>query len=105
MRLGDVPIPHHDGARVYARLRAIMGESAAMYTYCDNSYLMAMPAKMAVVLDHAPSINAKDGLMIGLGPGKTELTVSQGYDKSRFPYPLADPESQPCMWCRTSPHV
>ncbi len=35
---------------VYGRLRAAMGESCALYIYCDDSYLMVEPNKIAEVL-------------------------------------------------------
>jgi len=73
---------------VYARLSAAMGEEGSLFTYCDDSYLLAEPNKMAEVLDQAPTIFGRVGLRISFGPGKIKLMLPRSYDMSRFPYPL-----------------
>ena len=35
---------------VYARLRTVVGYEEVMYTYCDDSYLLAPTEHMATVL-------------------------------------------------------
>ncbi len=70
----------------YTRLRAVMGEEGALYTYCDDSCLLAEPGKMVEVMSQAPAISGKVGLRIGLGPGKKELILPVRNDKSTFPY-------------------
>jgi len=75
----------------YTRLRAAMGEEGALYAYYDDSYLLAKLQRMAEVLAHVPSIFGKFDLRIGLGPGKTELILLEGYDESALPCPLDDP--------------
>jgi hypothetical protein len=80
---------------VYARLRVIVGEDGALYTYCDDSYIIAASERMADVLHRAP---AKVGLLIGFSPGKTELILPQGYGRHVFSYPLDNP------WI-AAPHV
>ncbi len=77
---------------VYARLREAVGEGGVMYTYCDDSYLLAPAKHMATVLYHAPEIFGKVGLRIGLGPGKTELILPKGCSMQEFPFPLDDPQ-------------
>ena len=49
-----------------------------MYTYSDDSYILAPKENMAVVLEQAPVIFGKVGLRLGYGPGKTELILPQG---------------------------
>ncbi len=39
---------------VYARLRQVVGEEGAVYTYSDDSYILAPKEQMAVVLEEAP---------------------------------------------------
>jgi len=60
---------------IYARLRDAVGEEGVLYTYCDDSYLLAPVEQMATVLHKAPKIFGKVGLRIGYGPGKTELIL------------------------------
>jgi hypothetical protein len=69
---------------IYVRLRAAMGESSALYTYCDDSYLMAEPDKMTKVMKRAPAIYGKSRFQDRLRPGKTDLILPQGYEWSRF---------------------
>jgi hypothetical protein len=76
---------------VYARLRAALGEEGSLCTYCDDSYVLVEPDKMAKVLDHAPTLFGRVGLRIGFGLRKTTLIMPRSYDKSRFPYPLDSP--------------
>jgi len=38
-----------------------------------------------------PLFSKKVGLRIGIGPGKTELILPEGYDKIIFSYPLDNP--------------
>ena len=47
---------------VYARLRQAVGEDGVMYTYSDDSYILAPKESMAVVLEEAPVIFDKVGL-------------------------------------------
>jgi hypothetical protein len=79
-------------APIYARLRAAVGEEGVLYTYCDESYILAPVEKMAEVLHHAPGIFGKVGLSIGYGPGKTELILPKDCPREAFPYPLDDPQ-------------
>ena len=60
---------------VYARLQDEVGEEGALYTYCDDSYLLAPAEQMAMVLRKAPEIFCKVGLRIGYDPGKTKLIL------------------------------
>jgi hypothetical protein len=76
---------------IYARLRAAIGEEGVLYTYCDDSYLLAPSERMATVLHHAPCIFAKVGLRIGYGPGKPEIVLPKGCSRHDFPFPLDDP--------------
>jgi hypothetical protein len=75
---------------VYARLQASVGEEGVLYTYCDDSYLLAPAEQMATVFRTAPSIFGKVGLRLGYGPGKTELILPKGSNAADFPYPLED---------------
>jgi len=75
---------------VYARLRQAVGEEGVVYTYSDDSYILAPKEQMAVVLAKAPGIFGKVGLRLGYGPGKTELMLPQGCSKDEFPFPLDD---------------
>ena len=75
-----------------------MGEEGALYTYCDDSDLIAEWEKMAEVQTQAPTIFGKVGLRIGLGPGKTLLILPEGYETSVFLYPLDN------LWIE-APHV
>ncbi len=68
-----------------------MGETGALHTFCDDSYLIAKPDKMAEVMQQVHGIYNKLSLEIGIGPGKTLLIFYKGYDKSSFPYLLDDP--------------
>ena len=81
---------------VYARLRAALGEEGALFTYCDDSYLLAEPKKVAEVLKQAPGIFGRVGLRIGFGPEKTELILPKSYDMNKFPYPLDSPGIVAC---------
>ena len=65
-----------------------MGEEGALFTYRNDSCLLAESVKLAEVMDQAPTIYGKVGLRIGLGPGKTELALPQDYERRNFPYPL-----------------
>ena len=47
---------------IYARLWAAMGEEGALYTYRNDSYLIAETGKIAKVLADAPTIFGKVGL-------------------------------------------
>jgi len=76
---------------VYARLQEAVGEEGALYTYCDDSYILAPAEQMATVLRKAPCIFAKVDLRIGYGPGKTELILPRGCGREVFPFPLDDP--------------
>ena len=78
---------------VYARLQDAVGQEGVLYTYCDDSYLLAPPEQMATVFRTAPTIFGKVGLRIGYGPGKTELILPKGTTANEFPYPLEDPET------------
>jgi len=51
---------------VYMRMRAAMGEEGALYAYCDDSYLILEPKKLAGVLTQASTTFGKIGLRIGL---------------------------------------
>jgi hypothetical protein len=77
---------------VYARLRAEVGQEGVLYTYCDDSYLLAPVGQMATMFHTAPTIFGKVGLRLGYGPGKTELIVPKGTSVGDFPYPLEDPK-------------
>ena len=77
--------------QVYAGLRDAVGNEGALYTYCDDSYLLAPAEHMATVLRKAPEIFGKVGLRIGYGPGKTEPILPRGCSKHDFPFPLDDP--------------
>jgi hypothetical protein len=79
-------------ASVYARLRAEVGEEGVLYTYCDDSYILAPVEKMAKVLHQAPDIFGKVGLRVGYGPRKTELIIPKACPRKAFPYPLDDPQ-------------
>jgi len=76
---------------VYTRMRAALEEEGSLLTYCDDSYLLAEPDKMAKVLHHAPAIFGRVGLRIGVGQGKTKLILPRSYDRSLFQYPLDSP--------------
>ena len=65
-----------------------MGEEGALFTQCDNSYLLAEPDKTAKVLKQAPVIFGRMGLRIGFNLGKTELMSPKSYDMSNFPNQL-----------------
>jgi hypothetical protein len=75
-----------------SRLRATAGEEGVLYTYCDDSYILAPVRKMAEVLHHALGIFGKVGLRIGYGPRKTGLILPKGCPREAFPYPLDDPQ-------------
>jgi hypothetical protein len=60
---------------VYARLREVVGAEGVLYTYSDDSYILAPKESMAVVFDVAPVIFEKVGFRLGYGPGKTELIL------------------------------
>ena len=40
----------------YARMRAVVGDEGVLYTYCDDSYIMAPSEQMATTLQQAPGI-------------------------------------------------
>ena len=77
---------------VYARMRAVVGDEGVMYTYCDDSYILAPAEQMATTLQQAPGIFAKVGLRLGYGPGKTELIFPKGCSRQDFPFPLDNPD-------------
>ena len=77
---------------IYARLQEAVGEEGALYTYCDDSYLLAPAEQMATTLREAPGIFAKVGLRIGYGPGKTKLILPRGCSREAFPLTLDDPQ-------------
>ncbi len=77
---------------VYARLREAVGEEGVLYTYSDDSYILAPKENMAVVFQVARVIFGKVGLRLGYGPGKTELILPKNCTRDEFPYPLDDPE-------------
>ena len=76
---------------VYERLRQATGEEGVVYTYSDDSYILAPKEQMAVVLEEAPGIFGKVGLRLGYGPGKTKLILPQECSKEEFPFPLDNP--------------
>jgi hypothetical protein len=78
---------------VYANLREVVGEEGVLYTYCDDSYLLAPMEQMATVIHQAPCIFSKVELRIGYEPGKTELIQLQGCSRQDFPFPLDDPHA------------
>jgi hypothetical protein len=83
---------------VCARLRAVLGEEGTLFNYCDDSYLLAEPNKMAEVLEQALRIFGRVGLCIGFGPRKSELILPKYYDMKRFPYPHDSPGTHaPCV--------
>ena len=77
---------------VYARMRAAVGDEGVLYTYCDDSYMLAPAEQMATSLQQAPGIFAKVGLRLGYGPRKTELILPKGYSRQNFPFPRDDPD-------------
>jgi hypothetical protein len=79
---------------VYARLRAALGEEGVLYTYCDDSYLLAPAEQMATVMHQAPGIFGKVRLRIDYGPRKTELILPRDCSRQNFPFPLDDPQVQ-----------
>jgi hypothetical protein len=44
---------------VYARLRQAAGEEGVVYTYSDDSYILAPTEQMAVVLEEAPGFSGR----------------------------------------------
>ncbi len=76
---------------VYKRLREAAGEEGVLYTYSDDSYILAPKEDMAVVLEKAPAIFGKVGLRLGYGPGKTELILPKDCPREEFPFPMDDP--------------
>jgi hypothetical protein len=78
-------------AQVYERLKQTVGEEGIVYTYSDDSYILAPKEQMAVVLAEAPRIFGKVGLRLGYGPDKTELILPQRCSKEEFPFPLDHP--------------
>jgi hypothetical protein len=77
---------------VYARLRAAVGDEGVLYTYRDESYILAPMENMAEVVHQAPGIFGKVGLRIGYGPRKTEIVLPQSCPREVFPYPLDNPQ-------------
>ena len=75
----------------YARLRKVVGDEVFLYTYCDDSYLLAPVEQMATMLHHALGIFNKVGMRIGSGLGKTEMILPEGCSRQDFPFPLDDP--------------
>ena len=63
-----------------------------MYTYCDDSYILAPSEYMASTLHRAPGIFAKVRLRLGYGPSKTELILPRGCSRQEFPFPMDDSE-------------
>jgi len=63
---------------VYAKMRTVVGDEGVLYTYCDDSYMLAPADQMATTLQHALGIFVKVGLRLGYGPGKTELILQKG---------------------------
>ena len=72
---------------IYARMRAAVVDEGVMYTYCDDSYILAPTEQMATSLQPTQGIFAKVGLRLGYGPGKTELILSNRLLQTSLPFP------------------
>ena len=55
---------------VYVRMRETMGEDGVLYTYCDDSYLLAPAEQMATVHHQATFFMARWDFGSGTGLGK-----------------------------------